>query len=121
MQFKMNANGIWQVVPKGSAQDRLGFKGYHVNIGLPAGEGDSLRAPTVPSLQRPQPGSEQPKLAAEWRMQQNETSTQSRQKPEGHLDIFSAGISAWHLRTSSPFFAPTTPWNCHKRVGFCPR
>lgn len=57
--------------------------------------GDSLCVEAVPSLQCPQPGSEHPKLTAERRMQQNRTSTQSRQKhiqPEGHLDICSIGI-----------------------------
>lgn len=37
--------------------------------------GYSLRVEAVPSLQRSQPGSEQPKLTAERRMQQNKTST----------------------------------------------
>lgn len=41
--------------------------------------GYSLCVGAVPSFQRSQPGSEQPKLTAERRMQQNKTSTQSRQ------------------------------------------
>lgn len=52
--------------------------------------GYSLCVGAVPSLQRSQPGSEQPKLTAERRMQQNKTSTWSRQKhiqPEVHPDI----------------------------------
>lgn len=57
--------------------------GYNLSVGV------------VPSLQRSQPGSEQPKLTAERCMQQNKTSTYSRQnnkQPEGHLDITPAGF-----------------------------
>lgn len=52
--------------------------------------GNSLCVRVVPSVQRSQPASEQPKLTAEWCVQQNKTSTQSRQK-------HTARGPPWHL------------------------
>lgn len=57
--------------------------------------GHSLWVGAVPSLQRSQPGSEQPKLTAERCMQQNKTSTWSRQNHR------KAGGPPWHLLSCS--------------------
>lgn len=57
--------------------------------------GHSLWVGAVPSLQRSQPGSEQPKLTAERCMQQNKTSTWSRQNHR------KAGGPPWHFLSCS--------------------
>lgn len=60
--------GIWGELDKIGMDETM----YWEKVPIPH-SGYSLRVGVVPSLQRSQPGSEQPNLTAERRMQQNKT------------------------------------------------